>query len=168
MRQVLIHRPRLALRAANGDTGRSGIIEQGITTRKSLVELGQSPRRNDLDLGLQGVEAELEADLIVALAGATVRDGDAVLLLRDGDLGAGDDGARQRGAEQVDVLVDGVALNGREAELLDELAAQVLDVAGDGSDLQGLGFGSLEVLYVVSLVRFRVRVRVAVGGGRSR
>ena len=51
----------------------------------------------------------------------------AALLLGDADLGAGDDGAGQRGAEQVAALVGGVALDGAEAELLDELLLQVLD-----------------------------------------
>ena len=48
-------------------------------------------------------------------------------------------------------LVDGVASNGREAELLDELLADVLDVALAGTDLQGLLLGSLEVLLLTNI-----------------
>lgn len=66
--------------------------------------------------------------------------------LGDIDLGAGNDGASQGGTEKVDVLVDGVASNGGEAKLLDELAADVNDLALEGTDLQGLLAGSLEVL----------------------
>lgn len=48
-------------------------------------------------------------------------------------------------------LVDGVASNGREAELLDELLPDVLDVALAGTDLQGLLLGSLEVLLLANI-----------------
>jgi hypothetical protein len=48
--------------------------------------------------------------------------------------------------EQVHVLVDGIASNGGEAELLDELAADVDNLALQSTALQGLGAGSLEVL----------------------
>jgi hypothetical protein len=50
-----------------------------------------------------------------------VGDGEARFLLRDGDLSAGDDGAGEGGAEEIDVLVDGVAGDGWVAELFDEL-----------------------------------------------
>ena len=33
-----------------------------------------APRGDDLDVGLQAIEGELETDLVVALAGAAVRD----------------------------------------------------------------------------------------------
>ena len=48
-------------------------------------------------------------------------------------------------------LVDGVASNGREAELLNELLPDVLDVALAGTDLQGLLFGSLKVLLLTNV-----------------
>ena len=103
------------------------IVQQILTTLEAVAELGQPPGRNNLDGRLDSVERELEADLVVALAGAAVRHKVAALLLGDADLGAGDDGAGQRGAEQVAALVGGVALDGAEAELLDELLLQVLD-----------------------------------------
>lgn len=49
--------------------------------------------------------------------------------------------------EQVDVLVDSVASNGGEAKLLNEFAADINNLALEGTDLQGLLAGSLEVLY---------------------
>jgi hypothetical protein len=70
---------------------------------------------------LEGVEGELEADLVVAFACAAVGDGEAVLLLCNCYLGAGDDWAGEGGAKEVDVLVDGVAGDGWVAELFDEL-----------------------------------------------
>jgi len=48
-------------------------------------------------------------------------------------------------------LVDGVASNGREAELLNELLPDILDVALAGTDLQGLLLGSLEVLLLTNI-----------------
>jgi len=59
--------------------------------------------------------------LVVAFACAAVRNGEAVLLLRNGDLGTSDDRAGEGGAEEVDVFVDGVAGDRWVAELLDEL-----------------------------------------------
>ena len=66
--------------------------------------------------------------------------------LGDLNLGTGNDGASQRGTEQVDVLIDGIASNGGEAQLLDELAADVNNLALEGTNLQSLLAGSLEVL----------------------
>ena len=48
-------------------------------------------------------------------------------------------------------LVDSVASNGREAELLDEFLPDVLDVALAGTDLQGLLLGSLKVLLLTNI-----------------
>jgi predicted lipoprotein len=54
--------------------------------------------------------------------------------------------AERQHTEQVDVLVDSVASNGREAQLINELAADVDNLALQSTALQGLGAGSLEVL----------------------
>jgi len=51
----------------------------------------------------------------------------ALVLLGSPDLGAGNDGTGQSGAKQVTVLVDGVALDGPEDDLLDKLLLQVLN-----------------------------------------
>jgi hypothetical protein len=61
-------------------------------------------------------------------------------------------GRAERGTEQVDVLVNSVASNGGEAELLNELAADVDDLALQGTDGEGLLAGSLEVLCGNTLV----------------
>jgi len=121
MRQVLVHTPGLALRARDWDALLRRIVEQIVAALEAVVEDRVSPGRQDLDGRLQGVEGELEADLVVALARTTMRDREAAFLLRDGDLGAGDDGSGEGGAEEVYVLVDGVAGDGWVAQLLDEL-----------------------------------------------
>lgn len=61
-------------------------------------------------------------------------------------LSPGNDGPGQAGAEQVPSLVYGVALDGGEAELLDELAAQVGDDHLRGADGGGLGADLIPVL----------------------
>ena len=53
--------------------------------------------------------------------------------------------------EKVDALVDGIALDGGEAELLDELLAEVLDIDLGSTDLEGLGLGRLEVLLLTNI-----------------
>jgi hypothetical protein len=144
--QVLIHTPGLRLGGGDGDTLLLSVVEQVLTALEALVEDGFAPWGNDLDVGLESVEGKLEADLVVTLTSAAVGDGEAALALGDLNLGAGNDGTSQGGTEKVDVLVDGVASNGGEAELLDELTADVDNLALEGTDLQGLLAGSLEVL----------------------
>lgn len=121
MGQVLIHGPWLALSTADWNTSGSGVVQKGVTARETLVEFWHSPWCNDLDLGLQSIECKLETDLVVTLSCAAVRDGEAALLLCDGDLRSGNDWAGERCTEEVDVLVNGVALDSWVAELLDEL-----------------------------------------------
>lgn len=43
-------------------------------TRKERRRTGKTPWGNNFDVGLEAIEGELETDLIVTLAGATVRD----------------------------------------------------------------------------------------------
>jgi hypothetical protein len=101
---VFIHAPGLALGAGDRDALLSGIVEEVVAALEAVVEDGVPPGCEDLDAGLESVECQLEADLVVALASAAVRDGKAALLLGDGDLGAGDDGAGEGGTEEVCVL----------------------------------------------------------------
>lgn len=69
----------------------------------------------------------LKADLVVALASATMGDKVTALLLSDTHLGTSDDRASQGGTEQIPPLVDGVALNSAEAQFVDELLLEVLN-----------------------------------------
>lgn len=50
--------------------------------------------------------------------------------------------------KEVDVLVDSIALNGRKAKLLDELAAQILNVDLFGTNLERFLLGSSEILFL--------------------
>lgn len=79
--EVLIHTPRLGLGGGDGDALLGGIVEEVVTADETLVEYRIAPRGDYLDVGLEGVEGKLEADLIVALAGTAVGDGEASLAL---------------------------------------------------------------------------------------
>jgi len=94
------------------------IVEEIVTAGVLLEEFGVTPWSNDLDRRLDGVESELEADLVITLAGAAVTDSNTAFLLRDAHLRSGDDWSGQAGSEQVASFEDGVALDGCEAELL--------------------------------------------------
>jgi hypothetical protein len=120
--QVLVHAPWLALCAGDRDALGSGVVKEVASALELIVEDRVAPWCDDGDGRLKGVECKLESDLVVTLAGAAVGNSEASLLLRDRDLGTSDDRASERGTEKVDVLVDGVASNGRVAELLDELS----------------------------------------------
>lgn len=105
-------RPGLGSGLGDGNTVLSGVFEQSGSTVESLVEFGQSPRSNDLDVGGETVKGELESDLVVTLAGTTMRDIVATFL--DGGLNhaSGNNGTSEGSTKEVDVLVDGITLNG--------------------------------------------------------
>ena len=94
----------------------------------AALERPLAPGRDDLDAGLQRVIGELEAHLVVALAGGAVTDGVGAGGARDLDLLLGDERPRDRGAEQVDALVERVGAKHREHVVAHEFLAQVLDV----------------------------------------
>ena len=82
----------------------------------------------------------------IRTSSATVGNGNTSLLLGNSNLGAGNNWASEGGTKEVDILVDGVALDGREAKLIDEFTAEILNVASGSTDLEGLSLSSLEVL----------------------
>ena len=75
----------------------------------------------------------------------------AVVLLSNANLGASNDGAGKRGAEEVAVLVDGVALDGTEDNLIDELALEILDDHALGTEGESLLLDSGEVLLLADI-----------------
>jgi hypothetical protein len=105
--------------------------------------------------------------LVIAFARAAVGDCHTVFFLGHCYLGAGyhrpSKGGSWRAREsvrrwrwvlmngfltkEVDVLVDGIALNCWVAELLDEFSTKVLDIDLFSTNFQCLGLGSLEILY---------------------
>ncbi len=86
------------------------------------------PRRDDLDVGFEGVSAQFEPHLIVALAGRAVRYGVRSSLYRDLDLALGDQRPGDGRSQQVFALVDRVGPKHGEHEIAHEFLAQILDV----------------------------------------
>jgi hypothetical protein len=120
-------------------------------------ELPFAPRRDHLDVGLERIIGELEADLVVALAGGAVGDGVGAGLARDLDLALGDQRPGDRGAEQVLALIERVGAEHREDEVAHELLAYVVDEDVLGLDAEQLGL----------LARRRQLLALAEIGGES-
>src|SRR5688572_15407191 len=91
------------------------------------LEIPLTPGRDHLDIRIERVISELEAHLVVALAGGAVRDGVGAGELRNLDLALGDQRPRNRGAEQIDALVKRVRPEHRKDEVAHKFLAQVLD-----------------------------------------
>ena len=102
-------------------------------------ELPFAPGRDDLDVGLERVSRQLEAHLIVALAGRAMGDRVSADLAGDLDQMLGDQRPRDRGAEQVEALVLRVGAEHREHVVAHEFLAHVLDEDVLGLDAEQLG-----------------------------
>jgi hypothetical protein len=121
--------------------------EEVAASLEALDEFGIAPRRNALDGRIEGLAAHFKANLVVALAGGTVTDEAAALLVSDADHLLGDAGAGNRRSEQVPAFVEGVALDRFKDVVLDKLFAQVGNDALDRTDRLGLRLDGGEVLF---------------------
>ena len=125
---------RVDLRVGRGDRNvvRGGVGE-GVL---AAADVPLAPRRDDRELRREGGVGELEAHLVVPLAGAAVRERVGADGARDLDLALGDERPRHGGAEEVLAAVDRAGAERGPDEIGDELLAQVLDVAlvGAGGD----------------------------------
>ncbi len=140
--QVVVDRVRRDLRAAlQRDPVRSGVLDLLLATH-----LPASHGRDDLQVGGERRDRRLDADLVVALAGAAV--GDRVAAGRAGDVDGelGDQRAPERGEQRVAAAVQRVGLDRRQHEVAGELLARVDRVALDGADLARLVLDGLVVL----------------------
>ena len=117
-----------------------GVLER-ILTR---ADVPLAPRGDDRQARVERHVGQLEAHLIVALAGAAMRHRVGALLRGHPHLTFSDQRAGDRGAEQVAALIDRARLEQRKQVVAHELLAQVLDialrgVAGDRLLLQAAG-----------------------------
>ena len=97
------------------------------------------PRCDDPDVRVQRVGAEFKAYLVVTLPRGPVCDGIAAHFTGNFHQALGNQGARDRGAEQVFSLIDGIGPQHGKDEIAHELLAQVLDI--DLPDPERLGLG---------------------------
>ena len=66
MGKVLVHGPGLGFGAGDGDVLGGGIVEQGGASGEAGIEFRDAPGSDHFDGGLEGVEGEFEADLVVS------------------------------------------------------------------------------------------------------
>ena len=128
--QVGVHGVGGLGRRGDGDTVGLGVGQKVGPT----LEVPLPPGRDDLDVGFQRVGRQLEADLVVALAGGAVGDGIGAEALGGLHHSAGDGRAGQGRAHEVVPLVDRVGAHGGEDAVANEL---LLDVLDDGLDRAG-------------------------------
>ena len=127
MQQVGVHRVGRAAAAVLHLDGYAVLlrVRQEFFAR---VQVPLAPRREHLDAGLERVIAELEADLVVALAGRAVGHRVGAGLARDLDLALGDQRPRDRRAEQVLAFIDRVGAKHGKNEIAHEFLTQIVDV----------------------------------------
>ena len=151
MEQVGIDRERrfAALVLGDRDLVLFGVVEQ----LGARAEVPFAPRRDDLEIGVQRIGGELEADLVVALAGGAMGDGVGAGLLGDLDEVLGDHRAGDRGAEQILALIERVGAEHREDEIAHEFLAHVDDADVLDAEHLGLLAGRLELLALAEVGR---------------
>ena len=121
-----------------------------------------APRGDHLQVGSEGGVGDLEADLVVALAGGAVREGVRPLLQRGEHLAVGEQRPGERGAEQVVVLVHRAGGEGRVGVVADELLTQVLDDALAGAGGERLAPHRLQVVALAHVAAIGDDLRAAV------
>src|SRR5690606_23324689 len=144
---VLVDREGVVLRGRDRQALALGVLDGLVTGEREVADGGDA-----LQLGGERGDRDLEADLIVALAGAAVGDGGRAVLLRGLHQVLGDDGAGDRRDVRVGVHVQRVRLEGGHAVLVGELVAGVGDVGLDGAAVQGALADDLEVLSALAHV----------------
>ena len=116
------------------------------------LDVPDPPGGDDFHLRGKGLDGQLEAHLVVPLAGAAVSDVLGAVLVRDVHKVLGDDGAGERGEQRVDALVLAVRPDGLGDDGLGVLLAHVDGLGGNGSHIEGLLLDPGEVLLVLANV----------------
>ena len=127
--EVLVDRERRRLRRLDGDALGERVLDLLVARPDPVAERG-----DHVQAGIGRLERELEAQLVVALAGAAVHDGLRAELDRELGDRLRDHRPRERRDERVLALVEGVRLDRARALLLGErgLAVDEDDVVGAG------------------------------------
>ena len=125
MQQIGVDRERRLAALVLGD--RDLVLLGELDQVAARLELPFPPGRDHLDVRVQRIIGELEAHLVVALAGRAMGDGVGAGQLGDLDLALGDQRPGDRGAEQIDAFIERVRPEHGEDEIAHELLAQILD-----------------------------------------
>ena len=91
-------------------------------------EIGHAPRSDDLQVRSQGLDAELEADLVVSFSGGAVADGAGLFLPGDLHQLFRDQRTRHAGAQEVLVFIDSTCLDAGHDVFLGKFIVHVKDV----------------------------------------
>jgi hypothetical protein len=140
VQQVGIHAiGRTALAVLHVDRNAMGLgVFQQLLARQQIP---LAPGRDHLDAGFQGIGAEFEAYLVVALAGRAMANGIGTGFIDDLDQAFGDQRPRDRGTQQIFAFVNGIGPKHREDEIAHELFTQIVnvDLLGLDAEFQRLG-----------------------------
>jgi hypothetical protein len=144
----------LAVDLLLGDGDRDVVLLRVVDRALAVAQLEARvlPRGDDLQVGTERHVRQLEAYLVVALAGGAVADGVGVRLAGDFHLLGGDQRAGDRRAEEIVLFVDRVGAEHREAEIAGEFLAKVHYDHFIGAALVSL---VLDALQLVALPEFR-------------
>jgi hypothetical protein len=107
--------------------------------------------RDDPQFGREHLKGHVEAHLVVALAGAAVRDRHGAHVARRVDHQLGDQGAPQSRRERVATLVEAARQQRRPDEVVDEDLPRVERARFDGARLERLLLDRLEILALSQL-----------------
>ena len=146
MQQVGIDRERRLAALVLGD--RDLMLLGELDQPRARGEIPFAPGGNHGHIGLKRVVGELETHLVVAFTGCAVGDRVGTDLLGNLDLLLGDERTRNRGAEQVLPLIDGIGAKHREDVIAHEFLAQILDkdIFALDAEQQGLRPRRLQLL----------------------
>ena len=124
-----------------GDVVGLGVVDLLVTA----FDVPLSPGSDDGHLGSEALDGQLEAHLVVALAGAAVGDGVGAFGLGDLHQLLGNDGPGKGGAQQV-LLVLGAHHHGGDDDVVHHLVHQVRHVQLGGAGLDGLLLQALQLV----------------------
>ena len=146
--QVTVHRKRLLGARLHGDVSFREVGEQLFAP----AERPLAPRRDHLEVGGERLVGELEADLVVALAGAAVGERGRPRLTSGRHLPPCHNRARHGGTEQIRARVHGTGTHRGEDEFGEEPLPEILDHTLHGSRPHGLRFHVLEIALTLAHV----------------
>ena len=125
VQQVGIHGVRaFAFFLLNRDAALVAVRQQLLTG----IQVPLAPRGDHFDAGLESVGTQLEAHLVVALAGSAVGNGIGTGFVGNLHQALGDQRAGNGGTQQVLPFIDGIGPEHREHVVAHELFAQVLNI----------------------------------------